>query len=89
MSSIPADSKKLKRGRTFGPDDLCEIETKKADIRAAEAITSAAGKISDAADKIVNCLNDLKPALQALANRNHREIMQTSSAVKQLVCFFL
>ena len=58
---------------------------KKADLKAAKAITAAAAKNADAADTIVNCMTELKPTLQSLANRNHREILQTTSAVKQLV----
>ena len=90
MSSSPGDAKRLKRGRTYGPEDICDVEVKKADLRASRAITAAAEKINDAAESIVNCVTELKPALQALANRSHREIVQSAGAVKQLVRnFFL
>ena len=69
----------------MGPEDLSELEVKKMDLRAARAITSAAQRITDAAETIVNCMTELKPSLQALANRNHREIVQSTGAVKQLV----
>ena len=34
---------------------------------------------------IVNCMQELKPEVKSLANRNYREIQMSANAVKQLV----
>ena len=36
---------------------------------------------------IVNCMQELKPEIKSLANRNNREIQMSTNAVKQLVSF--
>ena len=87
FSSTPGNNKKLKRGKLLRPEDITEMKTRRTDREAAEAIRSAADKIMDAAVLITNCMNDLKPELRALSNRNYREIQISTNAVKQLVRF--
>ena len=81
-SSTPADGKKFRRGKTVGP--LCARE-EQVELKAANSIVAASERIMDAAEIIVNCMNELKPTLSSLANRNHREIVHSAYAVKQLV----
>ena len=83
-SSTPAN-RKLKKARTVHPEDLNEMEVRRADLEAANAIKQAAEKINEAAVMIVNCMQELKPEIKSLANRNYREIQMSSNAVKQLV----
>ena len=93
MSSTPGNTKKLRKRKAFGPEDVGDVQAKKAEIEASRAIIKAADKIMDAADKIVNCVTELrsdlrtefKPAVTALGNRNYREVQMTTNAVKQLV----
>ena len=83
-SSTPAN-RKLKRAKTINPEDLTEMEVRRADLDAANAIKEAAEKINQAAVMIVNCMQELKPEIKSLANRNYHEIQMSSNAVKQLV----
>ena len=69
----------------LNPDDISEMEIKRADLEASYAIKAAADKIMDAANLIVNCMTELKPELKSLANRNYREIQMSANAVKLLV----
>ena len=87
-SSTPAN-KKMRKTKAVNPEDIAELETRRADLRASQAILEAANKISNAAEMIVNCMQELKPELRSLANRNYREIQMSSNAVKQLVSCFL
>ena len=87
-SSTPAN-KKRKRTRTVNLEDIKDLERKQADQEAATAIKEAADKIMSAAEMMVNCLQELKPEIESLSNRNYREIKMSSNAVKQLVCCFL
>ena len=88
-SSTPAN-KKIKR--TINPDDVyamkmnrAENESGKAIKEAADKISQAAEKISEAAAMISNCMQEFKPELKSLSNRNYREIQMSTNAVKQLV----
>ena len=83
-SSTPAN-RKLKRARVINPDDLTDMEVKRADLEASNSIKQAADKIMEAATMIINCMQELKPEIKALSNRNYREIQMSTSAVKQLV----
>ena len=56
---------------------------------AANAMREAAEKITEAASMIVNCMQELKPEIKSLANRNYREIQLSANALKQLVSFCL
>ena len=85
MSSTPGNGKKPKRARTLGPDEVPSAESRKAEAQAARAITSAAGRIADAAEVMINCMNDFRGNIASLANRNYREIQQSTGALKQLV----
>ena len=84
FSSTPAN-RKVKRSKIINPEDIVEMEVKHADLEAARAIKEAADKISDAAAAIVKCMQELKPEIKSLANRNYREIQMSTNAVKQLV----
>ena len=83
-SSTPAN-KKLKQTKTINPQDVKEKKLLRADLEAANAIKEAAAKITDAAAMIVSCMQELKPEIKSLANRNYREIQMSANAVKQLV----
>ena len=61
---------------------------RRADLEAAQAIKGAADKILEAANLITNCMNEFRPELKALANRNYREIQMSSNAIRQLVSMF-
>ena len=61
------------------------MEARRADREASISIKQAADKIMEAATMIVNCMQDLKPKIKSLANRNYREKQMSSNAVKQLV----
>ena len=87
MSSTPGNGKK-KRTKIVGPEEAVEFEPRKHDIRAAKAITVASDRIYEAAEIIVNTMADLKTSIVSLANRNYREIQQSTGAVKQLVSGF-
>ena len=97
MSSTPGNSKKLKKRKAYGPEEIRDVQAKNTEIEASRAITKAADKMMDAADKIVNCVTELrsdlrtefKPAVTALGNRNYREVQMTTNAVKQLVIIVL
>ena len=54
---------------------------------AANAMREAAEKITEAASMKVNCMQELKPEIKSLANRNYREIQLSAKALKQLVSF--
>ena len=86
-SSTPGN-KKIKRPRLVNPEDLTELEVNRADLEAAQAIEGAADKIWEAANLIANCMNEFRPELKALANRNYREIQMSSNAIRQLVSIF-
>ena len=58
---------------------------RRADLEASVSIKQAADKIMEAATMIVNCMQDLRPELKSIANRNYREIQMSANAVKQLV----
>ena len=77
--------KKLKRSKALNPDDVAHLEVKRVDREAAESMKAAADIIMEAAMLIINCMNDLRPELKALSNRNYREIQISANAVKQLV----
>ena len=85
LSSTPGAVKKVKRARTINPDDVAEFKARKIDREATESIKANADKIMDAAMLFINCLNDLRPELRALSNRNYREIQISTNAFKQLV----
>ena len=78
-------NKKMKRTKTINSQDVTEKKLLRADLEAANAIKEAAVKIKDAAAMIVNCMQELKPEIKSLANRNYREIQMSANAVKQLV----
>ena len=84
MSSTPGN-KKLKRLRTINPDEISDMEVKRADLQASYAIKAAADKIMEVANLIINCMTELRPEIKSLANRNYREIQMSANAVKQLV----
>ena len=84
MSSTPGN-KKLKRLRTINPDEISDMEVKRADLQASYAIKAAADKIMEAANLNINCMTELRPEIKSLANRNYREIQMSANAVKQLV----
>ena len=86
FSSTPAN-RKLKKTKAINPEDITEMEVQRADLEAASAIKEAAEKISQAAVAIVNCMQELKPEIKSLANRNYKEIQMSTNAVKQLVSF--
>ena len=83
-SSMPAN-RKMKRCKLVKPEDITEMEVRRADMEAASAIREAADKIKEAAVMIVNSMQELKPEIKALSNRNYREIQMSTNAVKQLV----
>ena len=90
-SSTPAN-KKIKRAKTINPDDVYAMKMNRAENESGNAIKEAAEKISQAAEKISqaavmisNCMQEFKPELKSLANRNYREIQMSTNAVKQLV----
>ena len=83
-SSTPAN-RKLKRTKPIDPEDINAMEIKRVDTEAANAIKEAADKIMQAAAMIVNCMQELKPEIKSLSNRNYREIQMSTNAVKQLV----
>ena len=83
-TSTPAN-RKLKRAKAIHPDEITEMEVRRADLEASVSIKQAADKIMEAATMIVNCMQDLRLELKLLANRNYREIQMSSNAVKQLV----
>ena len=85
LSSTPGNMKKLKRGKALNPEDVALLKSRKTDREAAESIKNAADKIMEAAQLIINCMNELRPELKALSNRNYREIQISTNAVKQLV----
>ena len=64
---------------------MADLEVKRADLEAAEAIKLAADKILEAAVLISNCVRELQPEIKSLANRNYREIQMSSNAMRQLV----
>ena len=82
--STPVNGK-VKRSKLINPEDIVDMEVKRADVEAAPAIKEAADKISDAAAAIINCMQELKPEIKSLANMNYREIQMSTNAVKQLV----
>ena len=67
---------------------MAELEVKRAELEASEAIKTAADKIMDAAVMITNCMRELQPKLKSIANRNYREIQMSANAIRQLVRFF-
>ena len=77
----------MKLPRYVNPDEITELEVKRADFEAARAVKEAADKILEAANLIVNCMTEFRPELKALANRNYREIQMSSNAIRQLVRF--
>ena len=83
-SSTPGN-KKTKVPRLINPDEITELEVKRADLEAARAIKGAADKIMEAANLIINCMTEFKPEIKSLANRNYREIQMSSNAIRQLV----
>ena len=85
LSSTPGNVKKVKRARTINPNDVAEYKARKIDREATESIKAAADKIMEAAMLFINCMNELRPELKALSNRNYREIQISTNAVKQLV----
>ena len=85
LSSTPGNTKKLKRAKTLNPEDVAILKSRRVDREASESIKNAADKIMEAAMLIINCMNELKPELRALSNRNYREIQMSTNAVKQLV----
>ena len=86
FSSTPGKkTKKVKRPRIVHPDEMADLEVKRADLEAAEAIKLAADKIMEAAVLISNCVRELQPEIESLANRNYREIQMSSNAMRQLV----
>ena len=85
LSSTPGAVKKVKHARTKIPDDVAEFKSRKIDREATDSIKAAADKIMDAAMLFINCMNDLRPELRALSNRNYREIQTSTNAFKQLV----
>ena len=78
-------NKKVKRPIIVHPDEMADLEVKRADLEAAEAIKLAADKIMEAAVLISNCVRELQPEIKSLANRNYREIQMSSNAMRQLV----
>ena len=86
-SSTPAN-KKIKRTKTINPDDITEMEVRRSDLEASLAIKEAADKIVHAAEMIVNCMQELKPEIRSLTNRNYKEIQMSTNAVKQLVSYY-
>ena len=85
-SSTPGNGcKKIKRPRIVHPDQMADLEVKRADLEAAQAIKLAADKIMDAAVLISNCVKELKPELKSLANRNYRKVQMSCNAIRQLV----
>ena len=87
-SSTPAN-RKFKKVKTINPEDIAEMEYRRADLEAVNAIRESAEKITQAAVMIVNCMEELKPEIKSLANRNYREIQMSTNAVKQLVRNFI
>ena len=71
--------------RVVNPDEITELEVKRADLEAAQAIKAAADKIMEAGNLIINCMTELRPEIKSLANRNYREIQMSSNAIRQLV----
>ena len=86
-SSTPGN-KKMKRTKTVNPDDITEMEVRRSDLEASLAIKEAADKIVHAAEMIVNCMQELKPEIRSLTNRNYKEIQMSTNAVKQLVRYY-
>ena len=71
--------------RVVNPDEITELEVKRADLEAAHAIKAAADRIMEAGNLIINCMTELRPEITSLANRNYREIQMSSNAIRQLV----
>ena len=71
--------------RVVNPDEITELEVKRADLEAAHAIKAAADKIMEAGNLIINCMTELRPEIKSLANGNYREIQMSSNAIRQLV----
>ena len=71
--------------RVVNPDEITELEVKRADLEAAHAIKAAADKIMEAGNLIINCMTELRPEIKSLANRNYREIQMSLNAIRQLV----
>ncbi|XP_075261942.1 uncharacterized protein LOC142353562 isoform X2 [Convolutriloba macropyga] len=82
--SSTSGNKKLKRPRIVHPNEMAELEVKRAELEASEAIKTAADKIMDAAVMITNCMRELQPKLKSIANRNYREIQMSANAIRQL-----
>ena len=87
-SSTPGN-KKLKRPRIVHPNEMADLEVKRAELEASEAIKTAADKIMDAAVMITNCMKELQPEIRSIANRNYREIQMSSNAIRQLVRYLV
>ena len=83
--SLTPGNKKLKRLRTTNPEEINDMEVKRADLQASYAIKVAADKIMVAANLIINCMKELRSQFNTLANKNYREIQMSANAVKQLV----
>ena len=77
----------MKRGKALNPEDVASLKSRKIEREASESLKAAADKIMEAAMTIINCMNDLRPELKALSNRNHREIQISTNAVKQTLYF--
>ena len=67
------------------PDEIADLEVKRADLEAAEAIKLAADKIMEAAVLISKYVKELMSDIKSLANRNYREFQMSSNAMRQLV----
>ena len=61
---------------------------RRADLEAAQAMKGAADITLEAANLIGNCMNEFRPELKALVNRNYREIQMLSNAIRQLFSIF-
>ena len=85
-SSTPAN-RKVKRSKVINPEDITEMKVRRADLEAAHAIKDAASENKQAAIMIVNCMQELKPEIKSLSNRNYRQIQMSTNAMKQLVSF--
>ena len=75
----------MKRARTINPSEVNDTKYRRVDREATDAIKAEADKMMEAADKIINCMSELKPELKSLSDRNYREIQISTNAVKQLV----
>ena len=81
--STPGAAKKVRRGNTYGPEDVrAQGYVQKTDKEATEAIVKAAARISDNVELIINRMSDLKPAINAPANRNYKKIKLSANALK-------